>query len=323
MKRGILLLAFSFVLIQGIGSECVIAGTPHTAYGKVFNSDESVPANNDITFISYIIDRPEEIQTETSTGCGYSSGYWSVAVGNFETAWSAGEMLRIEVTNKVNGETGKIDVVMTDAGSDKANDLYLEPSVPVELSSFTAFSQNGNVVLEWSTKSETNNFGFEIQRRSTEENFKKIGFVPGSGTTTLLNHYNYTDTDLPANTYFYRLKQLDHDGIFEFSEIKSVILTSPTDFTLEQNFPNPFNAKTVLRYQLNLQLGNAVHVKLIIYNCRGELVQTLINERQFAGRYSIIWDGRDNRGISVSSGIYISQLITNYHILNVKMIYMK
>ena len=323
MKRGILLYAFIFVFVQGIGSENVIAGTPHTAYGEVFNNNSSVPANQDITFISYIVDRPGEIQTETSTGCGFFSGYWSVAVGSFATAWSVGEVLRTEVTNNDNGETGTVDVVMTDAGSDKANDLYLDPSVPVELSSFVAFSRNWNVILEWSTESETNNFGFEIQRSCSMGNFKKVGFVPGSGTTTSLNHYNYTETDLPANTYYYRLKQVDYDGAFEFSEIKSVVLIPSTDFTLEQNYPNPFNAVTILSYQLNQQLEDVVDVKLVIYNSLGELVQTLVSERQFAGRYSIIWDGRDSNGISVSSGIYISQLIANNHVSNLKMIYMK
>jgi hypothetical protein len=245
-----------------------------------------------------------------------------VAVGNFETAWSVGEVLRTDVTNTVNGETGTIDVVMTDAGSDQANDLHLGP-VPVELSSFAAFSQDGNVVLEWSTESETNNFGFEIQRKGAYENFTKVGFVPGNGTTTMLNHYNYTDVGLPENTYYYRLKQVDYNGAFEFSEEKSVVLGSPTDYALEQNFPNPFNAETVLRYQIGHQSGEVVQVKLLIYNSLGELVRTLVDNNQSVGKHSVTWNGHDNNGISVSSGVYISRLIIKNQISNMKMIYMK
>jgi|GEM_PF-2799177 len=323
MKRGILLLAFLFVFAQGMNVEIALAGTPHTAYGKVFNSDGTVPANGHITFISYIVDRPGETLIQTSTGCSYSGGWWSVGVGNFPTAWSAGEVLRTEITNTANNETGTVDVVMTDAGSDAAEDLHLEPTVPVELSSFVAFSQNGSIVLEWATESETNNFGFEIQRKSTSQDFKKVGFVPGHGTTTSLHQYSYTDAELPEGSYYYRLKQMDHDGSFEISEVKSVVLSTPSDYALEQNFPNPFNAETVLRYQISPDLGGASEVKLVIYNSLGELVRTLVNERQSAGKYSVTWDGRDNSGISVSSGIYIGRLVTKNHLSNLKMIYMK
>jgi len=323
MRHSIFLLVLLSILISGILAGEVRGQIPHTGYGKVFNSDGSVPANNDITFISYIVDRPGEVQTETSIGSSYSDGYWSVGVGNFGTAWSAGEVLRTEVTNTVNGETGTVDVVMTDAGNDQGDDLYLEPTVPVELSSFAVFNQGGNAVLEWSTESETNNFGFEIQRKGVVQNFKKVGFVPGYGTTTSLHHYNFTDVELPAGTYYYRLKQMDHDGSFEISEAKSVVLSTPSDYKLEQNFPNPFNAETVLRYQINQNLGDAVDVKLLVYNSLGELVRTLVNERQSNGKYAVTWDGRDNNGISVSSGTYISRFITKNHISSLKMIYMK
>jgi hypothetical protein len=322
MSRSILLFVILFIFIQGIILEETIAGAPHTAYGKVFNSDSSVPADDEITFISYIIYRSGEVLTETSTGCGYSDGYWSVAVNNFPSEWSVGEILRTEVTNIVNGETGAVEVAMTDAGSDQAEDLYLEPIVPVELSSFNVFNQNGDIVLKWSTESETNNFGFEIQRKAAGENFKRAGFVSGNGTTLSLHHYNYIDTDLQEGTYYYRLKQLDNDGAFEFSEIKSVVLIALSDYNLDQNYPNPFNSQTIIHYQINQGAG-AYQIKFFIYNSLGELVRTLVNERQASGTYSVAWDGRDNFGNMVSSGIYIGRLIAKNHISNLKMIYMK
>ena len=110
----------------------ITGGTPHTAFGQVFNADTSVPANGDIEFESYITTRPDEILTQSSTGCSYADGYWSVAVGNFSTAWSVGEVLRTDVRNIVNGETGAVDVVLTDAGSDEAEALYLNSETESE-----------------------------------------------------------------------------------------------------------------------------------------------------------------------------------------------
>ena len=321
MKREIVLLTFLLLFVQWAVLGDVIAGTAHTAYGKVFNSDSSVPADGDITFISYIVSRPDEILTESSGGCSYSDEYWQVQVGNFPSDWSAGDVLRTEVTNTVNEEVGTVEVVMTNNGSDEADDLHLGP-VPVELSSFAVFSQNGSVVLEWSTESETNNFGFEIQRKQEGANFNKIGFVPGHGTTTTSNHYSYKDADLSGGFYYYRLKQMDHNGSFEFSDVKSVELAAPSDYALEQNFPNPFNSETIIRYKIN-QAAENLEVKLLIYNSLGELVRTLVDERQSNGNYSVVWDGQDNSGNMVSSGIYIGRLITKNAISNLKMIYMK
>lgn len=322
MKRGVLLAAILLILAQGTIISEVIAGTPHTAYGKIFNSNGTVPAKSDITFVSYITTRPGETQTQSSPNSSYSDGYWNVAVGDFPTAWTAGDVLRTEVTNKVNGETGAVEVVMTNAGSDQADDLHLGP-VPVELSAFTVFSQNGGVVLKWSTETETNNYGFEIQRKQETDNFKKIGFLAGHGTTTSLHHYSYKDADLSAGTYYYRLKQVDHDGSFEFSEIKSVVLTSGIDYMLAQNYPNPFNSETTIHYQINQTADDQVKVALLIYNSLGEVVRELVNEQQSPGKYSAVWDGRDNNGNLVSSGLYISRLISRDHISSLKMVYMK
>ena len=103
----------------------VMGGTPHTAFGQVFNADASMPADGDVEFESYVTTRPGEVLTESSTGCSYSGGYWSVGVGNFSTAWSVGEVLQTNVHNLVNGETGSVQVALTDAGSDEADALIL------------------------------------------------------------------------------------------------------------------------------------------------------------------------------------------------------
>jgi len=323
MKYGILLLVLLTIFVQGIDSPAVIAGTVHTAYGDVYNSDSSQPADGDITFVAYITARPEEQQTQTSTGCGYGSGQWWVQVGNFPSDWTAGEILRVDVTNTVNGETGTVDVEMTNEGNDKAPDLHLEFVVPVELSSFNVTTIKNQVVLEWATETESNNFGFEIQRKSEKNDFSKIGFVPGNGTTTTPQSYNYTDGTVTSGAYYYRLKQIDHDGSFEISNEKMVVLSTPTEFKLEKNYPNPFNPETTISYQIGNSLAGVADVKLNIYNSLGEMVCTLVNSKQAAGRYSVTWNGRDYNGNIVGSGIYFGRLVTQNQISTLKMMYMK
>ncbi|MDZ7332076.1 MAG: hypothetical protein ONB13_04550 [candidate division KSB1 bacterium] len=322
MNKALALLVTAVAVMLGGMMNQGMAGTPHTAYGKVFNSNGTVPASGDITFISYITSRPSEILTQSSPGCGYSSGYWQVQVGNFPTNWQAGDVLRTEVTNVTNNETGAVEVVMTNAGSDAAPDLYLEPVVPVELSSFSVLIRDGKVVLEWVTQTESNNFGFEIQRKNGDSEFATIGFVPGHGTTTNVHRYSFVDEKATSGCYYYRLKQMDFNGAFEFSEIKSIELGLPAMFVLKQNHPNPFNAETLIRYQIAFTHSIA-DVKLCIYNANGELVRTLVSERQPAGSYDVIWDGRDNAGNLVTSGIYIGRLVASNQISSIKMIYMK
>jgi hypothetical protein len=299
------------------------AGTPHTAYGKVFNSNGTVPPNGDITFNSYIITRPAEVLTQSSYGCSYSSGYWNVAVGNFPTPWAVGDVLRTEVTNIVNGETGAVEVTMTSNGSDAAPDLHLDPVVPVELSSFQVSLVQGQVHLEWATETETNNLGFEIQRHGSDTNFERVGFVAGHGTTTSQQKYQYVDGSVSGGTYYYRLKQIDTDGSFEFSETKVVTLAAPTEFRLEKCFPNPFNPETTIHYRIGQDELGLVPVKLLIYNSAGQLVRTLVDAAQTSGEHAVTWNGQDDAGQVLSSGLYLGKLITPRYVSAIKMLYMK
>ena len=100
-------------------------GTPHTATGQIYNSDNSVPGDADIRFSAYITSRPEEILIQTSFGCGYQNGYWGVSVGNFPTDWSAGKTLHLDVENTSNGECGSLEMVLTNNDPDIAPDLTL------------------------------------------------------------------------------------------------------------------------------------------------------------------------------------------------------
>ncbi|MFQ6113997.1 MAG: hypothetical protein ACE5NG_07885 [bacterium] len=138
------------------------------------------------------------------------------------------------------GNPLQIDVVPQDIGT-----------VPVELASFAATVEQNDVHLVWITATETNNFGFDIERRiQGSHEWSKIAFVPGNGTTTVPMRYEYFDRNLQPCTYEYRLKQIDTDGSFEYHGVVAAVVGLPQTFALHQNFPNPFNPSTEIQYEL-------------------------------------------------------------------------
>lgn len=182
--------------------------------------------------------------------------------------------------------------------------------LPVQLSSFSArIVSTQTVVLEWSTMTELNNYGFYVERRvEGEEEFREIAnsFIPGHGTTLEPQHYSFTDAAAAEGVQFYRLRQVDLDGSAQYSDpIRVDVVTSvtdhqiPTEFALEQNYPNPFNPTTVIRYSTPTN----AHVSLKLYNLLGQEVKTLVNERVEAGTRSVMLDAS-----GLSSGVYIYRL---------------
>ena len=149
-------------------------------------------------------------------------------------------------------------------------------SIPVELTSFTASVVEGNVVLNWITATELNNSGFEIERQKTKdeksEEWESIGFVNGNGTSTSVHSYSFVDKNTNEGKSYYRLKQIDFDGSFDYSKTVEVDLSLPTIFSLEQNYPNPFNPTTKISWQSPI----AGHQSLIIYDVLGNEVAKLV-----------------------------------------------
>lgn len=174
--------------------------------------------------------------------------------------------------------------------------------IPVELVSFNALVSGNNVVLSWKTASELNNSGFEIQRKTENSNWNKIGFVQGAGTSTESRSYSFSDPYSGQGTVSYRLKQIDFDGTSVFSEVVTVDLSTPTEFKLNQNFPNPFNPSTTVSFTI----PKASTVKLIIYNQIGQKVGELVNKNLEAGSYSYNWNAENH-----SSGMYFYELQAN------------
>jgi len=181
--------------------------------------------------------------------------------------------------------------------------LTTESPTPVELNSFTAETDNNNVVLNWKTATETNNSGFEILRSGqNENNWGHIGFVEGRGTTTNESNYSFIDRDLFTGNYEYKLKQIDNDGSFQYSNVVDINISGPTQFSLYQNYPNPFNPTTTIKYNLPENLN----VVVTFYNQLGEEVMKIQEGKQDAGTYNLNVDFSD-----LPSGIYFYRLNAN------------
>jgi hypothetical protein len=190
--------------------------------------------------------------------------------------------------------------------------------LPVELVSFTATANGMNTNLHWSTATEINNSGFEIQRRQASD-WAKVGFVAGAGTSNSPRNYSYTDSKLSAGSYSYRLKQIDNNGAFTYgSTVEVAISSAPAAFALSQNYPNPFNPSTVISYQLAVNS----QVTLKVYNMLGQEVATLVNGPQEAGVYTVSFNTSKGT-LGLSSGVYVYRLQAGSFISTKKLVLMK
>jgi photosystem II stability/assembly factor-like uncharacterized protein len=184
--------------------------------------------------------------------------------------------------------------------------------LPVELTSFEASVVNDKVVLNWSTATEINNRGFEVQRKSEGAEFVPVGFVNGNGTTTQNQNYTFTD-QVSFGSYSYRLKQVDFNGAFEYSNEVEIDFNN-LDYSLEQNYPNPFNPSTKILFVTK----DHGFVNLKVYNILGNEVAVLMNEAVDGGVHEVTFDGT-----GLSSGVYFYTLTTDNYRETRKMLLMK
>ena len=196
--------------------------------------------------------------------------------------------------------------------------------IPVELTSFSAITGSDQVILNWSTATELNNLGFEIQRsanindESQNRNWQTLVFVEGSGTTTESQNYSFTDRNPSTGISYYRLKQIDFDGTYRlFDEVK-VTISSVTEYELAQNYPNPFNPKTTINYSIPV----SGHVSLKVYNLLGSEVAVLVDKTQEAGRHSVEFS-TEKLGTKIGSGVYLYTLKSGEFVRTRKMIVLK
>ncbi len=180
-------------------------------------------------------------------------------------------------------------------------------ALPVELTSFSAnVVGSSKVELKWQTATEVNNYGFEVERaKINTTKWKKVGFVQGHGNSNSPKDYSFNDKPLGGSEFKYRLKQIDFDGQYEYSPEVEVTLAIPADFSVKQNFPNPFNPTTKIEF--SIPSDNNVEIK--VFNVLGMEVATLINEYRQAGTHSIEFSAIGGAS-KLSSGIYFYKVIS-------------
>ncbi|NWG27476.1 MAG: VCBS repeat-containing protein, partial [Ignavibacteriaceae bacterium] len=175
---------------------------------------------------------------------------------------------------------------------------------PVDLISFNASVNENDVELLWSTATENNNYGFEIERASSsttpgQGGWETIGFIPGFGTSTEPHSYSFDDENLSEGKYLYRLKQFDLDGTTRYTEIVEVEINSPLLFSLGQNYPNPFNPNTNIQYTIS----SRQFVSLKVYDVLGNEIETLVNEEKPAGTYEVTFNSHSGEVRNLPSSV--------------------
>lgn len=195
-------------------------------------------------------------------------------------------------------------------------DVKFNPVVPVELVSFSAVMENSSVKLSWRTATELNNSGFDIERKSYgEQEFVKIGFVAAEGTGSQPQSYQYRDNllNVASGVIEYRLKQIDSNGSYKYSEVTAVEMT-PGFYELSQNFPNPFNPVTVIKYSI----PEESLVKIQVFDILGNEAAALVNEHRLPGSYTVEFSAGNLAG-----GVYFYTITAGKFTSTKKMLLLK
>jgi hypothetical protein len=200
----------------------------------------------------------------------------------------------------------------------------LEEPFPVELSSFTASLTNKSVLLQWKTNTETNNYGFEIEKRSAanlslNSDWRNIGFISGNGNSNSEKHYSFTDDNVRAGKYYYRLKQYDNDGSFNYSDVISIDIPSAfSDLELFQNYPNPFNSQTMIGFYIPASFVSNEFISIKLYDVLGNEVKTIFEGMKNPGLHEVELDADE-----LSAGLYFYRLSSPNNFLTRKLTLLK
>ena len=179
--------------------------------------------------------------------------------------------------------------------------------LPVELTSFSASVKAEVVLLSWATATEVNNYGFEVQRSSFQKDgttpvktgWENIGFVNGHGNSNSPKEYSFADSSPLDGNVSYRLKQIDTDGKFEYSQVIELKNNLSKEYVLEQNYPNPFNPTTVISYSI----PKSSNVSVKVFDVLGNTIATLVNQNQSIGSYKVNFNAS-----ALSNGIYFYKI---------------
>ena len=284
---------------------------------------EGITAGNSYTLTAWFYDndaagRGRLVMEWYDASDNFISNSWGPNYTTDQTDW---QQLSMTATAPTDAAKVKVGARFYDVNSNWDGDctIYVDdfdgtPPLPVELTTFSASIVNNKVELNWETATEVNNFGFNVERRPETGNWNKVGFVEGYGNSYSPKHYTFTDSKVSTGKYFYRLKQIDIDGSFEYSDEVEVHLGTPSEFELSQNYPNPFNPTTNIQFSI----PKASKVKLVVFNVIGEQVAELVNKNMEAGYHNVQF----NAG-NLNSGIYIYKLETDGFVKIRKMMLVK
>jgi len=302
--------------LSGSGSRSNNVQFSKSGYIGVWLKTSSAPAGAQIALTIDDTRNGSSDRTELSSKLNIiNDGKWNL----YEWNLSGGTWTSFASGNGVlDSSTLSLDAVMF-YGNNTASDwtIYLDDvshnasgTLPVELTDLSAFSKKNDIHLQWTTATETDNYGFEIEKfenlkisQFENPSWRKIGFVPGHGTVNSPNAYHFVDAVDRSGTYTYRLRQIDRSGAFRYSAEMNVTITGyPEAYTLEQNYPNPFNPVTTIQFTIPDGV-TMQQVTLKIYDMLGREVAVLVNELREPGIHSVQWNAS-----RFASGMYMATL---------------
>ncbi len=240
-------------------------------------------------------------------------------VGSNLEPWNSNQLFNRNFTDNT-GSNIYVDYFAMGSNQAGSPTFSNDVSLPVTLVAFNATWNETHVRLDWETASEIENDRFLLMRAdNSDEQFHQIAMIKGNGSTNISSRYSYKDNDVkPGERYRYMLFSQDFNGtMHDYGAITSITVPIITNLALEQNYPNPFNGNTTIRFDL----PRNDRVSLGIYNIRGQLVRNLVEGSLSSGEHTYSWNGHDERGTPVSSGIYFYRLTTSSQTVARKMIY--
>lgn len=279
----------------------------------------SLPPNAPSNLVAQFIPNPLSVQLTWTDNSNNENGFIiereSLVPDAFTVIDTVSANNNLYVDNTVTNATYNYRITAYNTFGQSTYSNVAQIIVPVELNSFNASLRDAGVLLEWVTATEVNNMGFEIQRNQSET-WVAIGFVEGKGTTSEITNYHFYNDLSEINSSVklqYRLKQIDYNGTFAYSEIVEVVFI-PENYSLSQNYPNPFNPTTTISFKL----AKSTFVTLKIYNILGNEMAILVNQNMLAGKHEIRLDAKD-----LPSGVYLYTITAGDFVDTKKMILMK
>lgn len=335
MKKMVLMCIFLLLI-----SSLAAVNSPHPVIVELLDEDgESYPASEDVTFSAFICSSPDDVITQDSDDCYYPytfSGqedrkFIHIQCGSLIAQWQAGQYLCLEASNGTVTRSNSVLLTNDNFQTFEGTGLMADGVLPVTLSSFTATYLEEMPVLQWVTQSEQNNQGWNIYR-NTEENSNNslqvnAELISGSGTTSETTEYAFSDEYEieEGSTYYYWLESISMNGMVDTYGPVSLQIPDngegqspeiPLVYGLHSNYPNPFNPSTTISFALE----QASEVELGIFNIKGQLIKNLF--KGYVVENTTIyneWDGRNESGNQIGSGIYLYQLKTQNKIYTKKL----